>query len=307
MRLEWLEDLLAVLETDSLNDAAERRFITQPAFSRRLQAVEEYLGASLVDRSHKPARARPLLVEQHERIRSLTRDLRTLARELKRQDNMMFEQVVIASQHALTTTLCPELVRRTSKLVPGGILLRSANFDECQAMLFARQVHLILTYRSRRERRPDSIDFPQELLVATDQLIPVIGNNALDMVDAALATGELPVVAYPSRVFLGRMFALELQPYLADRLFVRRQAETALTLAAMQLALAGIGVAWLPRALAAGDIESGRLVELTSTLPQCSLDIVATRLTRSGTSAEISVWEALNTLALTRSPTIEQE
>jgi DNA-binding transcriptional LysR family regulator len=34
MRLEWLEDILAVMETGSFIRAAEQRLLTQPAFSR---------------------------------------------------------------------------------------------------------------------------------------------------------------------------------------------------------------------------------------------------------------------------------
>ena len=47
MRLEWLEDLLAVAETGSFQEAADRRRLTQSAFSRRIQHIEELPGASV--------------------------------------------------------------------------------------------------------------------------------------------------------------------------------------------------------------------------------------------------------------------
>ena len=46
MRLDWLDDLLAVLEQGSLSRAAESRQLTQPAFSRRIKAIEDYLRSS---------------------------------------------------------------------------------------------------------------------------------------------------------------------------------------------------------------------------------------------------------------------
>ena len=37
MRLEWIEDILAVLDTGSLARAAEKRLLTQSAFTRRVR------------------------------------------------------------------------------------------------------------------------------------------------------------------------------------------------------------------------------------------------------------------------------
>ncbi|MGY8861417.1 MAG: LysR family transcriptional regulator, partial [Pseudomonadales bacterium] len=43
MELKWLEDLLALLEEKSITRAAERRHVTQPAYSRRVRQLEEWL------------------------------------------------------------------------------------------------------------------------------------------------------------------------------------------------------------------------------------------------------------------------
>ena len=43
MRLEWLEDILAIAQTGSFSGAAERRNLTQSAFSRRIRQIEDYL------------------------------------------------------------------------------------------------------------------------------------------------------------------------------------------------------------------------------------------------------------------------
>ena len=56
MNLSWLEDFLALAATGSFSRAAAARHLTQPAFSRRIRALEEWLGAELFDRSAQPAR-----------------------------------------------------------------------------------------------------------------------------------------------------------------------------------------------------------------------------------------------------------
>ena len=56
MELKWLEDFLQLVETGNFSRAAERRFVTQPAFSRRIRALEAWLGAELVDRTSYPTK-----------------------------------------------------------------------------------------------------------------------------------------------------------------------------------------------------------------------------------------------------------
>ena len=51
MELKWLEDFVSLAETRSFSRSAELRHITQPAFSRRIQALEAWLGTELIDRS----------------------------------------------------------------------------------------------------------------------------------------------------------------------------------------------------------------------------------------------------------------
>ena len=53
MQQDWIEDLLAVLDAGSLTAAAEQRFLTQSAFTRRMRAMEEALGTQLLDRTTK--------------------------------------------------------------------------------------------------------------------------------------------------------------------------------------------------------------------------------------------------------------
>ena len=56
MELKWLEDFVSLAETRSFSRSAELRHITQPAFSRRIQALEAWLGTELIDRSVYPTR-----------------------------------------------------------------------------------------------------------------------------------------------------------------------------------------------------------------------------------------------------------
>jgi DNA-binding transcriptional LysR family regulator len=51
MDTKWLEDFVSLAETRSFSRSAQLRHVTQPAFSRRIQALEAWAGIDLVDRS----------------------------------------------------------------------------------------------------------------------------------------------------------------------------------------------------------------------------------------------------------------
>jgi DNA-binding transcriptional LysR family regulator len=53
----WLEDFLTVLEQGNFSRAAEHRAVTQPALSRRIRALEEWVGTPLFDCSTLALRA----------------------------------------------------------------------------------------------------------------------------------------------------------------------------------------------------------------------------------------------------------
>lgn len=51
IELVWFEDCAALADTLHFSRAAELRHVTQPAFSRRIQALEEWVGTPLFTRN----------------------------------------------------------------------------------------------------------------------------------------------------------------------------------------------------------------------------------------------------------------
>jgi LysR family transcriptional regulator, hypochlorite-specific transcription factor HypT len=83
MDTKWLEDFVSLAQTRSFSRSAQLRHVTQPAFSRRIQALEAWAGVDLVDRSLYPTRLTPagetFLAQAHEMLASL-QATRTLMR-----------------------------------------------------------------------------------------------------------------------------------------------------------------------------------------------------------------------------------
>ena len=297
MRLDWIEDLLAVMDSGSLSRAAEKRFSTQPAFSRRIRAIEEHIGVELLDRTRKPVQIKASLFDQRQRMQELAAGLRQLTLDLKRQDRTSQNRIIIASQHAITTAMAPNLVDRLSDREDLSIRLRSANRNECLVLLMTRQADLILIYESDADRLAADESFLQRCPMGRERLLPVYATQRLPQLNEAYALGELPIIAYPSDVFFGSLLETEIFPQLPARSFLKRKAETALTPAALQLAVAGVGIAWVPRSLALGEIERGGLTDLSGTLPTRELSMTALRLTTPKSPAEERLWRTVTVLS----------
>ncbi len=54
MNLQEIEDFIALSEARSFSRAAEARFVSQSAFSRRIKSLEDSLGTTLIDRTGTP-------------------------------------------------------------------------------------------------------------------------------------------------------------------------------------------------------------------------------------------------------------
>lgn len=296
MRLEWLEDILAIAQTGSFSGAASRRNLTQSAFSRRIQLIEDYVGVELFDRSRKPVQLRPMTQAQAGQIEEIAVALRQLVVDLRRGDRVSSNRIVIASQHSLTTSLAPQIIQglqdRGEEIY---VRLRSANLDECFGLLLSRQVDLATVYHAP-DHEERSGDYLEAIDIRPDRLIPVLRPDLATAFLSAAPVTELPYVAYPSGVFFGRIMAERILPALDSRITARPRAETALTFAALEMAVEGVAVAWVPASLARASIAEGRVRDLSASLPTCALTIRAIRLRGTRGPAEDILWSHLLTL-----------
>jgi LysR family transcriptional regulator, hypochlorite-specific transcription factor HypT len=294
MRLEWLEDVLAVAETGSFQEAADRRRLTQSAFSRRIQHIEEQIGVELFDRTRKPVQLLPTTADQRDQIARLANDLRQLVADLRRGERMAANRIAIASQHALTTSLTPLIVRAIhARHEATHIRLRSANLDECFSLLLSRQVDIAIVYRLPGEDHPISQSFVETVEIGTDRLIPVFAASLTGDLNESIAAGQLPFISFPPDVFLGRVLDRVILPRVHHLTRPIPKAETALTLAALELAAVGVGVAWVPVSLARKRIAEGSLHDLSSELPSCQLDVTSVRLFGNPWPVADSVWSEI--------------
>src|ERR1700761_4885026 len=116
MELMWLEDFLALARGESFSRAAETRGVTQPAFSRRIRALETWLGVVLVDRdTHRIS----LTAAGSRFVEVADATLRTLEhgrREVREIAGASQSSLRITATHALSLTFFPSWVRSIEAL-----------------------------------------------------------------------------------------------------------------------------------------------------------------------------------------------
>jgi DNA-binding transcriptional LysR family regulator len=97
MNIKWIEDFVCLIESENFSRAAKKRFITQSAFSRRIQALEEWCGTQLVDRTKTPVaptKAALDLLTTFRQIVNLSKDARRHAKKTKWEEQKSLKILV---------------------------------------------------------------------------------------------------------------------------------------------------------------------------------------------------------------------
>ncbi|HEY0185801.1 MAG TPA: LysR family transcriptional regulator [Rhodopila sp.] len=149
MELKWLEGSVTLAETSRFSRVAERRNVTQPAFSRRIKQLEAWLGATLISRATMPAELTPagrnFLPVVQEAIRTFHAARKTLRPAAEAG------MVRFAALHTLTVTFFPDWLRRLGEDMPdlrtspipdrGGNKANLAALTDDEADYFLTYVH----------------------------------------------------------------------------------------------------------------------------------------------------------------------
>ena len=265
MNLIWLDDFLTLAASGSFSRAAQERHMTQPAFSRRVRALEDWLGVVLFDRSTQPA----TLTEAGEWFRAVAQELLTRVAVIPDQARAVADAssatLRIASTHALSFSFLPGWLRGLeSRLAqgPGPVQLISDVMQQCEALMQQGRVQFLLCHG--HEQVPSRLDPASHLwaVVGHDALLPVSAPDAAGRPRHALDGGggkPVPLLEYSAESGIGRLVRALRGSALAEA-HVQSALTAHLASVLKTMALDGRGVAWLPRSLIADDLAAGRLV-----------------------------------------------
>ncbi|MBZ5487228.1 LysR family transcriptional regulator [Halomonas aquamarina] len=288
MELVWLEDFAALAEHKSFVRAAEARHITQPAFSRRIRALEQWMGVSLFVRTPQGTALTDAGRHIHAGAVEAAGQLYRLRAEAQEIGGKGARTLQFAATHSLSFTFFPRWIRRLEQGTPMEALrLHSDTMAACEQLLLHGDCQFLLCHRHVAVPSPLSTEQFESLKVGEDTLIPLVGR---ELSTQGLET--MPYLAYTQASGLGRVVS----HWLDENAVATPRAphfESHLAAVLMSMAMENKGLAWLPRSLAEQEIAEGRLVRGLERTWDIPLEIHLTRAKGAVNGLADAFWKRL--------------
>lgn len=263
MDTKWLEDFVSLAETRSFSRSAQQRHVTQPAFSRRIQALEAWAGVDLVDRSSYPTRLTPAGETFHSQALDILGALQATRNMMRSHQVSGQDMIEFAVPHTLAFTFFPhwltELRQRFGNLKSRLIAL---NVHDAVLRLTEGSCDLLIAYHHPSQ--------PLQLNPERYEMLS-LGHETLSPYAKATAEGQplfrlpappgqrVPFLAYASGAYLGRLVEQALKQ--ADpRLPLDPIYETDMAEGLKAMVLEGHGLAFLPASSVRRELKGRRLV-----------------------------------------------
>lgn len=257
MELVWLEDFNALADSGNFSRAAELRHVTQPAFSRRIRALENWVGVDLFERTTQGAALTEAGKHMLASAQEMTRRLYQMRLDAREVAGKQVRTLHFAATHSLSFTFFPGWIRSIERGTPiEAIRLLSDSMMVCEQMLLHGEAQFLLCHQHPDVPPRFAADQFHSKAVGGDVLIPLRAHDAAVLGEN---NGPFEHLAYTAESGLGRIVGARLHseqyPPALNTVFSSHLAAVLLS-----MALQGKGIAWLPRTLAEAEIASGKLV-----------------------------------------------
>ncbi len=199
MNIRRLQHLVALAEEGNFRRAAERVHLSQPAFSRSIQAAESELGLKLFDRGSLEVKTTPAGAFVIERARSLLQQARNLERDVSLYRERAIGDLSFGSGPFPAASLVPALL----------VDLRQ-RYPEVAVCVQVSNTRQLLGYVRREEHEffvANTLDVPKDGVFHVEKLGPLPGGLfvrhghpllarkslvAADLLPYGIASGGLP-------------------------------------------------------------------------------------------------------------------
>lgn len=297
MDLTWFRDLSHLARTGNFSRAAQLSNVSQPALSRRIKAMEAWVGALLVDRSRHPVVLTGAGMQMLEAGQQALARLDSERKSIREAQSLPDRDVVtFAAQHSIAWRFYPTWLQAFEDTY-GPIIsrLRADDLPNCLQDLEAGTVDFVLAYASRRASAVASSRDVDSVRIGRDSLIPVskAGADARPMFDI---DRKQPATIPYLRFGAAAPISQHLAPLLEARNIQNKLQmvyENSMAGALRIRAREGIGIAWLPKSLVAPDLETGILVLAGGKKWEVALDIKLYRVRRHANTITNKIWSFL--------------
>lgn len=266
MDITWLKDFEALFLHKNFSRAADERNVSQPAFSRRIRALEDEVGVSLINRQTLPLSLTPagdVFLSQAAIM------LRTYEETIERCQTIdaAGENIIrFATSQSLYVTHYKKHIESLVEDIGLDVNLNSTSWGAVQFVSALQQNYcdVILTYwhPAMDFLSPLEVSKCEYITLSKDEFIPVSRANGNGEPEHSFFNDQrksVPLLSYGStsalRFVLDHLLAQRLN---TPKVLVMNQ--NALAISVKSMVMEGFGIGWLPRELCKDQLKNGELV-----------------------------------------------
>ncbi|WP_254070513.1 LysR family transcriptional regulator [Acidisphaera sp. L21] len=272
--LAYLDDFQVLAATGNFSRAAALRGMTQPAFSRRIRALEDWAGAPLFNRDNQPIGLTPAGVALQPSVTAALRSLLQGREDARAASARGRATLRFAATHALSFSFFPTWLNAMEN-AQEAVQLVSDSLSACEQLMRDGQAQFLLCHHhALAPIRLEPGRF-RHTRIGGDTLCPVSAATTDGSVQHPLTgAGPVPYLSYSGESGLGRIVTAA-----ATGLGLRLDTVFTSHLAAAlrSTAVTGRGVAWLPLSLIGDDLAAGTLVRAGPAAMDIDMDIQLVR------------------------------
>jgi LysR family transcriptional regulator, hypochlorite-specific transcription factor HypT len=285
---KWLEDFVSLAETRSFSRSAQLRHVTQPAFSRRIQALEAWTGIGLVDRSSYPTRLTPAGETFHAQALEILEAINATRNMMRGFQAGGQDTIEFAVPHTLAFAFFPHWLMELRRHFQGSRALKTRltalNVHDAVLRFAEGSCDLLIAYHHDALPLQLATDRYEMLSLGTETLAPYSKPAVREGAQPLGAPAELepepepepqfrlpppragttvPFLSYAPGAYMARVVEMILQradvPLPLDAIY-----ETDMAEGLKAMALEGHGLAFLPESSVRQELKARRLVRASA-------------------------------------------
>ncbi len=295
METRWIQDFVTLTEVRNFTRAAELRNVSQAAFSRRIQALEQWLDTTLVDRTCFPLR----ITEAGERFRPAAMALLDQIADTKAEvaGQQASNQLKVALPFALAATRLAGWWRQWNTDPEVKLDVGTGSVHDTLQALSEGRVDLVICYSHAASPVVADLSRHDTVRMGVERLRPYAANREGQPAYAfpGQAAQPVPLLMYAPSVYFARVVESVLDQAKAPT-HGYTAVESAMTDVLASMAREGLGVAWLPDS----SFVQGRypdLVPVGGSEWAIDIDINAYRLKTNNRKVLERIWARLGAAA----------
>ncbi len=302
MELKWLEDFLELSTAGNFRIAAQQRCVSQPAFSRRIQALEAWVEAPLIDRTCQPSQ----LTNAGKLFLPVAQNILDCALAGKKDVQILLKEdrgkMRFSTHTSLAHIFMPAWLKSLQHLIEANQFVVKTNYstiDDYFDALADNSVDFFICYESPQYGFQDSKEIFSSLKLGEESLVAVVSPDENGAPRYWLPDAPKEPIACLHT--LPKSSPSPIRHHMENKysnLVFKSVYDSSISPTIKAMAVEGFGLAWIPIGYIADELEKGRLVRAAEPKDDIFVDIKIYRSSKYNDPRVENFWQVLLELSV---------